>query len=104
MSRTPISRGDNDVSHWRCRAGFQLSPPKLRPSSTGESVTFKGTVKFFNETKGYGFLTRDDGYGDVFVHRTDLPMDVGLLYEGQAVTFEVQKTKRGQRAINIAVA
>ena len=40
----------------------------------------------------------------MFVHRADLPMDIGLLYAGQAVTFEIEKTKRGLRAINIAVA
>ena len=67
-------------------------------------MTFKGTVKFFNEAKKYGFLTRADGFGDVFVHRADLPMDIGVLYEGQAVTFQIEKTKRGLRAVNVAVA
>jgi CspA family cold shock protein len=67
-------------------------------------VSVTGKVKFYNETKGFGFFTRDDGTGDVFVHRSELPVDIKLLYEGQPVSFDVEKTTRGFRAVNIKLA
>ncbi len=63
----------------------------------------KGTVKWFNESKGFGFIAREDGE-DVFVHHTAIQGNgFKTLAEGQAVTFDVDKGPKGLRAINVAV-
>lgn len=60
-----------------------------------------GVVKFFNETKGFGFITVD-GENDVFVHANDLN---GLkLKEGDKVTFNVAEGKKGTNAVNVEMA
>ena len=61
----------------------------------------KGTVKWFNESKGFGFITQEDGE-DVFVHHTSIAgSGFKSLSEGQAVTFDVEKTPKGPRATNV---
>ena len=64
----------------------------------------KGTVKWYNARKGYGFITPEDKSDDVFVHATALK-DCGLkkLYTGSEVTFEVDQDDKGKRAKSIKV-
>jgi CspA family cold shock protein len=69
--------------------------------SGGYSSMQKGTVKWFNETKGYGFITKEEG-GDVFVHYSEIQSNgFKTLAEGQAVTFEVADGPKGPKAINV---
>lgn len=62
-----------------------------------------GTVKWFNEAKGYGFITPEDGGKDVFVHHSAI---VGrgfkTLTEGQRVTYEVKQGPKGLQAVDVA--
>ena len=61
----------------------------------------KGTVKWFNESKGFGFISREDGE-DVFVHHTAIQGNgFKTLAEGQEVSFDVDKGPKGLRAINV---
>ncbi len=61
----------------------------------------KGTVKWFNESKGFGFITKEDGE-DVFVHHTSINgTGFKSLTEGQSVTFDVEKGPKGLRAVNV---
>ncbi len=61
-----------------------------------------GTVKWFNDSKGFGFLTRDDGEKDVFVHYSAIQGDgFKSLTEGQRVEFEVVEGGKGPAAENV---
>jgi len=60
----------------------------------------KGTVKFFNETKGFGFIKADNGE-EIFVHVSGLKTEIR---ENDEVTFEVEKGKKGLNAVNVSVS
>lgn len=61
----------------------------------------KGTVKWFNAEKGFGFISREDG-SDVFVHFSAISMDgFKTLEEGQEVEFEVVEGEKGPQATNV---
>ncbi len=63
----------------------------------------KGTVKWFNESKGFGFLSREDG-DDVFVHYSSIQSSgFKSLNEGQSVEFDVQDGPKGLQAVNVTV-
>lgn len=66
------------------------------------SDRIKGTVKFFNDMKGFGFINREDGGKDVFVHSSQLGNLGGTLNEGQAVSFEARQGHKGLEAINLS--
>jgi len=72
--------------------------------SGGKSSMQKGTVKWFNESKGYGFITKEDG-GDVFVHYSEIQSNsFKTLAEGQEVSFEVADGPKGPKAVNVTKA
>jgi cold shock protein len=60
----------------------------------------KGTVKFFNNSKGFGFIKPDDSGEDIFVHSSGL---IDEIRENDKVQFEVQKGKKGLNAVNVEV-
>jgi CspA family cold shock protein len=60
-----------------------------------------GTVKFFNESKGFGFITPDDGGKDVFVHANGL--NVNSITEGDKVSYDVEEGRKGLNAVNVSI-
>lgn len=61
----------------------------------------KGRVKFFNETKGFGFISPEDGGDDIFVHTSGLKDNVR---ENDIVTYEVENGRKGLNAVNVTLA
>ena len=60
----------------------------------------QGTVKFFNETKGFGFITPNDGGSEVFVHASGL---IDSIRESDSVEYEVEQGRKGENAVNVKV-
>jgi cold shock protein len=65
----------------------------------GDAVA-QGTVKWFNATKGFGFIAQEEG-NDVFVHVNELAPGVSTLAENQAVEFDVTEGRKGPQAVNV---
>ena len=67
-------------------------------------MRIQGTVKWFNESKGFGFITREDGEKDCFVHHSAIQGEgFKNLAEGQRVEFDVVQGQKGPAAENVAV-
>jgi CspA family cold shock protein len=68
----------------------------------GGDFVAQGTVKWFNESKGYGFITPDDGGEDLFVHFSEIQGEgYKTLREGDAVSFEKGQGQKGPQATNV---
>jgi CspA family cold shock protein len=77
--------------------------PREQQSRSGSMPT--GTVKWFNDSKGFGFITPDDGGKDLFAHHSSILMDgYKSLKEGQKVSYEVKDGPKGPAAANIKAA
>ncbi len=76
------------------------------PQNEGAHVErLKGTVKWFNNAKGYGFIGRDDGQPDVFVHYSAITSEgYKSLQEGDKVEFEITQGQKGAQAANVTKA
>lgn len=74
---------------------------QLKSTNQGEGMA-TGTVKWFNDAKGYGFITPDDGSEDLFAHFSAINMSgFKTLKEGQKVSFDVVQGPKGKQASNI---
>lgn len=68
----------------------------------GERKMNKGTVKWFNESKGFGFISREEEGGDVFVHYSSIQGNgYKSLNEGDLVSFDIEDGPKGPKAVNV---
>lgn len=71
-------------------------------SDQGSASRQQGVVKWFSDPKGFGFILREQGQGDIFVHHTAIKMDgFRTLKEGQAVMYDLLESPKGLQAANV---
>lgn len=81
------------------------APRQRRAPDLSQAIDISGTVKWFDEGKGFGFVSSGDGGKDVFVHISILrPIGIQSLNEGQSVSMRVVDTPKGREAVSIALA
>jgi CspA family cold shock protein len=83
--------------------GTGTEGPVYRPErAEGDDIVAKGTVKWFNADKGFGFITPEDGGNDLFVHHSEIRTEgYASLDEGQKVEFQVGQGKKGPCATGV---
>jgi CspA family cold shock protein len=87
--------------------GTRVSQPRirLRKRKVGAKGMAQGTVKWFSDEKGYGFISPSEGGEDLFVHYTGIEgSGFKTLEEGVLVTFETSQGKKGLQAVNVSPA
>ena len=83
-------------------SGFEPAGASCRREHSKARRMATGTVKWFNDAKGFGFITQDGGGEDVFVHHTAIQAEgFRTLAEGQKVSFEVSRGPKGLQAQNV---
>jgi CspA family cold shock protein len=90
-----------------CYTGTVANPTADIPGKEDTPDMLTGKVKWFNDSKGYGFITPDDGGKDVFVHVTAVERSgIPALSDGMRISFETEPDKRGKgpKAVDLQVA
>ena len=90
------------VFRWKSCAESGAGVASFAQGRTGKVTMPKGTVKWFNNAKGFGFIGPEDGSKDIFVHYTAIQLGgYKALHEGQRVEYEIAQGEKGLQAANV---